>query len=361
MPSLPSCSTSLLAPCLVRVNTSTWVQLYGCLIRCDSIGCFLSRSTGWIFCAITSTVELRRATSIMAGLSSRPSASALISSEKVAENSRFWRFGGSAASTLRISRMKPMSSMRSASSRIRISTLRLTVPWVMWSSRRPGVATRMSTPCFSCLICGLMPTPPKITAEFRLQCICRRCARFPRPGPPVRGSGSGSARGSNAARCYWPAAAHLSVDRRCRIGSVKPAVLPVPVWAPASRSPPLQHGRNGLGLDRGRRGVTGFGNGAHDGFGQAELGKGHNDLYRRSARCARRHVAQRVSITVIIGIYFATAIKKEALGLLFCNKVTGAPKKFVLCKLCQESHHLPEDFRAAGDDVAGFTCGSLRR
>jgi len=24
----------------------------------------------------------------------------------------------------------------------------------------------------------------------------------------------------------------------CRIGSVKPAVLPVPVWAPASRSPP---------------------------------------------------------------------------------------------------------------------------
>jgi hypothetical protein len=29
------------------------------------------------------------------------------------------------------------------------------------------------------------------------------------------------------------------VFRRCRIGSVKPAVVPVPVCAPASRSPPL--------------------------------------------------------------------------------------------------------------------------
>ncbi|MNS84626.1 hypothetical protein D3C72_1184590 [compost metagenome] len=129
----------------------------------------MSRSTGWIFCLITSTVELRRATSIMAGLFSKPSARALISSENVAENSRFWRFGGSTASTFLMSRMKPMSSMRSASSRIRISTFdRSTVPWPMWSSKRPGVATRMSTPCLSCLICGLMPTPPKITVEFNL-------------------------------------------------------------------------------------------------------------------------------------------------------------------------------------------------
>ena len=97
MPSLPSCSTSLLAPCLVRVNTSTCDHLL-VLIRCASSGCLRSRSTGWIFCAITSTVELRRATSIIAGEFSRPSASALISSEKVAENSRFWRFVGSTAS-----------------------------------------------------------------------------------------------------------------------------------------------------------------------------------------------------------------------------------------------------------------------
>ena len=37
--------------------------------------------------------------------------------------------------------------------------------------------------------------------------------------------------------------------RRCSIGSTKAAVLPVPVWAPASRSRPGQHERNRLALD----------------------------------------------------------------------------------------------------------------
>ena len=45
-----------------------------------------------------------------------------MSSEKVAENSRFWRRAGSRARTLRMSRMKPMSSIRSASSSTKIST-----------------------------------------------------------------------------------------------------------------------------------------------------------------------------------------------------------------------------------------------
>ena len=35
MPSLQSCSASRFAPCLVRVNTSTWNQLPS-LMRCDS-------------------------------------------------------------------------------------------------------------------------------------------------------------------------------------------------------------------------------------------------------------------------------------------------------------------------------------
>ena len=45
-----------------------------------------------------------------------------ISAENVAEKSRFWRCLGSRARILRMSWMKPMSSMRSASSRTRIST-----------------------------------------------------------------------------------------------------------------------------------------------------------------------------------------------------------------------------------------------
>ena len=62
-----------------------------------------------------------------------------MSSENVAEKSRFWRRGGSSAMILRMSRMKPMSSIRSASSRTRISTRdRSIVRWPRWSSRRPG-------------------------------------------------------------------------------------------------------------------------------------------------------------------------------------------------------------------------------
>ena len=49
---------------------------------------------------MTSSVGvLRGVTWTEAGLSSRPSASRRISSEKVAENSRFWRCGGSSART----------------------------------------------------------------------------------------------------------------------------------------------------------------------------------------------------------------------------------------------------------------------
>ena len=138
MPSWLSCSASLLAPCLVRVNTSTWNQ-FCVLIRCESSSRLRSRSTGCTVCVMISTVELRRATSISAGASSRLSASSLISSENVAENSRFCRFFGSSARMRLMSRMKPMSSIRSASSRTRISTReRSRLPWPWWSSSRPG-------------------------------------------------------------------------------------------------------------------------------------------------------------------------------------------------------------------------------
>ena len=53
-----------------------------------------------------------------------------MSSEKVAENIRFWRFGGSSAMIFWMSGRKPMSSIRSASSRTRISTCpRLATRW----------------------------------------------------------------------------------------------------------------------------------------------------------------------------------------------------------------------------------------
>ena len=83
------------------------------------------------------------------------------SSSNVAENSRFWRWAGSSARILRMSGRKPMSSMRSASSSTRIETwLRFTVRCWTWSSSRPGVATRISTPACRILVCGSIGTPP---------------------------------------------------------------------------------------------------------------------------------------------------------------------------------------------------------
>ena len=79
-----------------------------------------------------------------------------MSSENVAENSRFWRCGGRRSRILRMSRMKPMSSIRSASSRTRTSTCdRSIVRWPAWSSRRPGVATTIAGPARRARTCGL--------------------------------------------------------------------------------------------------------------------------------------------------------------------------------------------------------------
>ena len=51
----------------------------------------------------------------------------------------------------------------------------------------PGVATKMSTPFFMRLICGFMPTPPKMAAELEFRRICRRSAPTLRPGRQVPG------------------------------------------------------------------------------------------------------------------------------------------------------------------------------
>ena len=55
----------------------------------------------------------------------------------------------------------PMSSMRSASSKTKVSIFdSLIVPLSAWSSSRPGVATTMPTPLLNNLICGSILTPP---------------------------------------------------------------------------------------------------------------------------------------------------------------------------------------------------------
>ena len=160
IPSRTSCSERRLAPCFVRVKTSAWRIAPVRISRLRSSR-LRSRSTGWTTWRTSSAGVLRRATSTVAGRSRKPSASRRISSENVAEKSRFWRFTGSRARIFRMSRMKPMSSIRSASSSTRISTReRSMVRWFTWSRSRPGVATTISGPARSARTCGSNPTPP---------------------------------------------------------------------------------------------------------------------------------------------------------------------------------------------------------
>ena len=73
----------------------------------------------------------------------------------VAENSIVWRVFGTLARMASRSSLKPMSSMRSASSSTRNCRRERSMrPEFIWSSMRPGVATRMSTPFFSMRFCS---------------------------------------------------------------------------------------------------------------------------------------------------------------------------------------------------------------
>ncbi|MCY1434207.1 hypothetical protein D9M71_502610 [compost metagenome] len=163
-PCLVRYSARRLAPCLVRVKTSTCSQA-PTVIRCAS------RARLWLAgrrntrCSMRSTVVFGGVTSMRSGSCSSLLARSTMSFEKVAENSRFWRLGGSLARTFFTSWMKPMSSIRSASSSTRISTWeRSTLPWPARSSRRPGQATSRSTPLDRACTWGFMPTPPKMQA-----------------------------------------------------------------------------------------------------------------------------------------------------------------------------------------------------
>ncbi|MDT4859726.1 hypothetical protein FQZ97_942490 [compost metagenome] len=171
MPFFVRNSATLLAPNLVRVNTSTWLQL--CWLMMWTSNCFfLPRPTGWITWVMRCTVVLRGVTWMLSGSLSRLLARSRISSLKVAENSRLCLSLGTRARIFFTSWMKPMSSMRSASSSTSICTPeRSRKPCCCRSSRRPGVATSTSTPRFMALICGFMPTPPKTTVEVSVRCL----------------------------------------------------------------------------------------------------------------------------------------------------------------------------------------------
>ena len=167
MPALSRSRWSLSAPCFVRVNTITR-PVASSRSSCTSVARFSllgTKKTDWL------TVSAGVACGVVltsSGSSSIDDASSRTSAGSVAENSSVWRSRGSIATIRFMSWMKPMSSIRSASSSTRNSTARRsTSRWPTRSSSRPGVAMTTSTPFIRAADCGRWLTPPKITAAVR--------------------------------------------------------------------------------------------------------------------------------------------------------------------------------------------------
>ena len=162
------------------------------------------------------------------------SASALISSSNVAENSSVWRSFGHAVMMRLIAGRKPMSSMRSASSstsifdRVEVDAAALHV--IDQAARRGDQDVDAATQRVDLRAHADAAEDGGRRAGAG---ACRRCAGCRRPARRARASASGSAR----AACAGPWAAFCA--RRCSSGSANAAVLPVPVWRrPAGRGRP---------------------------------------------------------------------------------------------------------------------------
>mmetsp|Transcript_1556 Transcript_1556/g.3626 ORF Transcript_1556/g.3626 Transcript_1556/m.3626 type:complete len:218 (-) Transcript_1556:699-1352(-) len=86
----------------------------------------------------------------------------------VAVKKSVWRSGRICPTIFRICGSNPMSSMRSASSRVRnLISARRTLPRSMKSTRRPGAATTMSAPCSTARSWSRMFSPPPYATAQR--------------------------------------------------------------------------------------------------------------------------------------------------------------------------------------------------
>ena len=146
----------------------------------------------------------------------------------VAENSMVCRLLGTCVTIRCTWGMKPRSSMWSASSSTSSSTLRrLTVPRSVWSSSRPGVATRTSGSRRNWSNCGPILTPPIRQAEVTCSGLLRKTSRKALVCRAISRVGQ-----TTSARTPLPR------PRRWTIGRTKAAVLPEPVSARPIRSLP---------------------------------------------------------------------------------------------------------------------------
>ena len=164
---------------------------------------------------------------MLCGFFSRLPASSRISS-KVAENSRLL-LCGQQRQHLFTSWMKPMSSMRSASSSTRISTVdRSMKPCCCRSSRRPGRGDQDVHAALHAVDLRVHAHAAEDHGGLECQVLCRRCAPILRPVRPVRAWGSAPGRGCHGRQTCWlrprcgQAMQHGQVKARsCRCRSVR--------------------------------------------------------------------------------------------------------------------------------------------
>ena len=146
---------------LVAVNTTAWF-IPSSPSRAWSRRPLWPRSSAYMRrCSIWPRSCCATSISMRCGLRVRRDARLPTTPSSVAENSKVWRLAGVAATMASMSSAKPMSSMRSASSRISTSTSdSLILRRLRWSSRRPGVATTTSHWRCNCLIWANIGAPP---------------------------------------------------------------------------------------------------------------------------------------------------------------------------------------------------------
>ena len=186
-----------------------------------------------IYWVMVSAVMAGREASIRVGSLRKAAVRRVISGGMVAEKNRVWRRGGVSLKMRSMSGMKPMSSMRSASSTTMISTpVSSILPRSNRSSRRPGVAIRTSTPLFSAATWSPMETPPISSTQVSLVPLAYLAKLSATWSASSRVGARTMARGMRA-RARPDA-------RRSTRGRVKAAVLPVPVWAMPRTSRPAR-------------------------------------------------------------------------------------------------------------------------
>ena len=167
---------------------------------------FLSASTAMMCCSTLALVVFCAATSTISGVCIKSCASLRIGGEKVAEKSRVCRCLGNICMILRISSMKPISSIRSASSSTTISTLfKLMFFCLTWSSSRPTVATTISQPARKSAVCLSILTPPKRTVWRKGRFLMYACTFW----------------------SIWSASSRVGVNTNMRTGCMAGEVLDV--------------------------------------------------------------------------------------------------------------------------------------